>query len=345
MSQTLQNAAKSEAGIAAFFRRQFFTHPPPLPEGTDLTGRTVIITGGSGGLGVEASRQFLRLNVAHLIVTVRSQTKADDLAGKLRNEFPESNISAWLLDMESYESITSFVKKCDTLPGIDIVILNAGLMKDTFEIVQATGHEKTLQVNYISTALLSILLLPILKSKAASNGSTKPPILSLVASDTAYWAKLNTNGPILAQFDDEKTFSTEAYQNSKLLLFWFVQKLSELVPSEDVTVNLTNPGLTAGTALNDEMFSNFHPFLSAILSRVKRLMARTIEVGASNYIYATVVEGKESHGSFVSEWKFQPYPPIVYGELGNTLKERLWEETLKELQFVDVATIVQGLSN
>ncbi|KAL3443900.1 hypothetical protein BJX65DRAFT_320347 [Aspergillus insuetus] len=345
MSQKLQKLAKQEAGVLAFFRRQFRMHPPPLPPGTDLIGRTVIITGGSGGLGVEAGRQFLRLRPAHLIVTVRSQAKGDDLTGKLCKEFPDATISAWLLDMESYESIQRFVQKCETLARIDIVILNAGLQKDVFERVEATGHEKTVQVNYISTALLTILLLPVLKSKTTSNSeNSKPPMLSIVASDTAYWAKFNLKKPLIPQFDDPKTFDHTNYQRSKLLLFWFIVKLSELVSADDVTINLTNPGLTDGTSINTETFSKFNPVLRAIASRMKGFMARTIEDGASTYIYATVLQGKESHGSYVSDWKIQPYPAVVYGETGDKAKQQLWEETMKELEFAGVANIIQHLA-
>jgi NAD(P)-dependent dehydrogenase (short-subunit alcohol dehydrogenase family) len=307
MSQNLQELAKKEAGVLAFFQRQFRMQPPPLPPGTDLIGRTVIITGGSGGLGVEASRQFLRLRPAHLIVTVRSECKGDELTAKLRKEFPEATISVWLLDMESYESIQGFVRNCETLARIDIVVLNAGLQKDVFERVEATGHEKTVQVNYISTALLTILLLPVLTAKRTSDlEDSKPPILSIVASDTAYWAKFDFKKPLIPQFDNPKTFNHTNYQRSKLLLFWFVVKLSELISAEDVTINLTNPGLTDGTSLNTEMFSKFNPVLRIIASRVKGFIARTVEDGASTYIYATVVQGKESHGSYVSDWKIQP---------------------------------------
>jgi hypothetical protein len=135
---------------------------------------------------------------------------------------------------------------------------------------------------------------------------SKPPILSIVASDTAYWAKFDLKKPLIPQFDNPKTFNHTNYQRSKLLLFWFVVKLSELISAEDVTINLTNPGLTDGTSLNTEMFSKFNPVLRAIASSLKGFMARTVEVGASTYIHATVLQGKESHGSYVSDWKIQP---------------------------------------
>jgi len=58
--------------------------------------------------------------------------------------------------------------------------------KPSFTTVAGTGHETMLQVNYFATALLTVLLLPVLKSKKASSGATGPPTLSLVGSDLAY---------------------------------------------------------------------------------------------------------------------------------------------------------------
>ncbi|KAH8885826.1 NAD(P)-binding protein [Thozetella sp. PMI_491] len=341
MSQKLQSAAKRESGVPAFIQRQFCLHPLPLPQGTDLAGRVVIVTGGNSGVGFEACRQFLRLRPAHLIITVRSQAKGDEAKEKLHKDFPDALVSAWLLDMESYESITAFAKRCETLARIDIVVLNAGVQKNIFELNTDTQHEKTLQVNYLSTALLATLLLPVLKSKKPV--SSKPPVLSIVASDTAYWGSIDSSRPIIAQFDNPETFSRNQYQNSKLLLFWFVRKVSELVPSNDIVINLSNPGMTAGTSLNDELFAKFNPVAKGVANRMKKLLARTVEDGATNYIYATVVQGEESHGSFVSDWTIQPYPFVVYGETGEEIKERLWDETMKELEFSGAADIFKSM--
>jgi NAD(P)-dependent dehydrogenase (short-subunit alcohol dehydrogenase family) len=304
MSRALEDSAKKAAGIPAFFRRQFSLHPPALPAGTDLTGRIAIITGGNAGLGLEASRQFLRLRPSQLIITVRSQSKGDAAVSTLRREFPDAPVSAWLLDMESYESVMAFAERCKTLPRIDIVILNAGTQRNIFKLHERTQHEMTIQVNYLSTALLTILLIPVMASKREPG--TRPPLLSVVSSDTAYWAKIKTDGPILPQFDVPEDFSNAYYSKSKLLLLWFVEKLSEIVKSDSVIINSSNPGLTSGTNLNDELFSTINPMLKAFVNTMKNFLGRSIADGASNYVYATVVQGEESHGSFVSDWSIQP---------------------------------------
>ena len=155
MSSELGNRASSEASTFGFLRRQFLK-PKPLPDGVQLNEQVAIVTGSSSGLGFEASRQFLKLGLSHVVLAVRSQARGDAAAERLRNEFPEATLSVWLLELESYQSIQSFVDRCQTLPRIDIAILNAGVQKPSFTTVAETGHETTMQMDYLSTVLLAI---------------------------------------------------------------------------------------------------------------------------------------------------------------------------------------------
>jgi NAD(P)-dependent dehydrogenase (short-subunit alcohol dehydrogenase family) len=299
MSSQLESEAAYEAGVRAFFYRQWFLHRKPVPPGTDLTGHTAIITGANVGLGLEAGRQLLGLGIARLIMAARSPQKGNDAANELKRKFPKAQIEVWTLDMEDYQSIAAFAKRCETLDRIDIVLLNAGINNIAYQQTPSTGHEQTLQVNYISTALLSILLLPVLKAKRPS--PSKPAVLCLVTSDTAHWGKIATAGPIMAQFEDKKAFSPSTYSNSKLALSFFVVKLAEQVSSDDVIINMVNPGLTGGTALTRQAPTILRPLVYLFFTT----MSRSIEVGTSTYVDA-VLRREESHGSYVSDWALRP---------------------------------------
>ncbi|KAI1758017.1 retinol dehydrogenase 12 [Xylaria castorea] len=342
MSSQLGNEARFEGSVLGFLNRQWLVHRKPVPAGTDLSSQVAIITGSNSGLGLEAGRQLLQLGLSHLIIAVRSQSKGDEAADGLRKEFPRADISVWLLDMTSYKSIAAFVEKCKSLSRIDMVILNAGLTSGAaFTTVEDTGHELSFQVNYISTALLTILLLPVVKSKRVAR--SKPPVISVVTSDSAYWASVKTQGPILAQLGIAEEYTAAAwYQKSKLLQYFFVSKLAEEVDASDVVVNMANPGLCAGTAFGQgtDGFSGITRFLFDIF---KATNARTVESGASTYVDAAVVKGEESHGSYVSDWAIRPYPEILYTEEGARVRERLWEETMEELNFAGASEIVKGM--
>lgn len=302
MSSDPQAEAIFEGTFAGLLRRQR-TKPTPLPSDLRINGQTAIVTGSNVGLGLAASRQMLELGLSHLVMGVRSQAKGDAAAAQLREEFPDSQVSVWILDMESYDSVRAFAEKCASLPRIDVAILNAGLMTASYTTAPSTGHELTMQVNYLSTALLALLLVPVLRSKRAP-GAAKPPVLSIVGSDSAYSAPLKTEGPVLAQLDDPKGYARfPAYTNSKLVLTLFVGRLAELVDPDDVLINLSNPGMTKGTSFGNDNAV----ILRKLFGVIQYFLARSVEVGATVYLDAALTRGAESHGKFISDWAIKPW--------------------------------------
>ncbi|KAI0835018.1 NAD(P)-binding protein [Hypoxylon sp. FL0890] len=343
MSRHLESQSPFQSHFVGFLYRQWLLHRKPIPSGTTVSGQTAIITGSNSGLGFEAARQLLQLGLSNLIVAVRSQSRGDAAAQKLRREFPDSTISVWLLDMTSYDSVRAFATRCETLPRIDIVLLNAGLRSDYFQLVESTHHELAFQVNYLSTILLAVLLLPILKSKKSPLPGAQPPRLSIVTSDTAYWAPpLKTPGPILPQLDDPTDFEPmKSYSRSKLMQQYFVSKLAEQVSADDVLVNTSNPGLCKATGFGSDATQGF---IGRIIFWVfQNLNGRAVEVGTSAVIDAILVKDKDSHGSYVSDWTIQPYPVVFYTKEGQEMRERIWEETMEELNFAGASKIVQEM--
>ncbi|KAJ3958395.1 hypothetical protein N0V92_005037 [Colletotrichum tropicale] len=224
---------------SVFFHNQFCARPQWPAPNTSLSGKTAIITGGNTGLGYEAAVQLLGLKLSHLVLAVRSLDRGEDAAAKLRKQHPGATIDVWQLDMNSYDSIQAFARRAEShLSRIDIVILNAGIMKMSFSKNPSTGHEETLQVNYLSTVLLAILLLPVLKAKRKPNGD--PAHLTIVNAALTLAASFPNRDakPLLPSFDDPKTFSSETYNSSKLLAHMFLWKLSGIVSADDVIVNL-----------------------------------------------------------------------------------------------------------
>ncbi|KAK2670985.1 Short-chain dehydrogenase/reductase SDR [Fusarium oxysporum f. sp. vasinfectum] len=321
MSAQLQHNAAWEASPLAFLSRQFIEGVPKTPKGVTLSGKTALITGSNVGLGFECARQLLALDLSHLIIAVRNQARGDSAAQKLRNEFPKAKIEVSIVDMASYKSIQSFVKWCESLSQLDIAILNAGLSRPQFERSDESKHEMTCQINYLSTALLAILLLPVLKKK---RGTSEPAHLALVGSDMSYWAHwTGTSDSIWDAVDDPSSWSSNgAYQISKLLLIMFVGKLSE--------------GTEFGT---DGKRSKIEQFWMSI---AKPIVGRTVSTGARSYVDAVAVKGKESHGSFVGEGKVKPYPQIMYEPAGKALQETAWNDLMKELSFAKPMEILKG---
>jgi len=309
-----------------FIESQFYTktRPVALTPSTSLSGKTALITGGTAGLGLHAARHLLSLQLSRLILPVRSPEKGERIAAQLRNDFPSATIEVWELEMSSYKSVQALAKRCNdefltqspSAKRLDIAILNAGVAHIEFTAAPETGHCNTIQVNYWSTALLALLLLPVLRYRPSSSSSSSssseggPGRLTIVGSGISHRAKVpNRNSrPFLTSFDDPLTNPldlSERYASSKLLShFFFIRLLDHLPPTmaDEVIVNIVDPGLCKGTDLHREAGG----MLSRAISAGKTIMARPLDDGAWTYVDAAVVKGKESHGCFVMDWEIRP---------------------------------------
>ncbi|KAF1986536.1 NAD(P)-binding protein [Aulographum hederae CBS 113979] len=329
---------------SVFWKNQFRTKieiptPSTYPS---LKDKTAIITGANTGLGYETARQLLTLGLSQLIVAVRSIDKGNAAAEELRHVSPSAAIQVWALDMESYNSIQAFVRRCESdLSRIDYTILNAGIANIEPVTTAATGHDQVIQVNHISTVLLTILLLPVLKTKSPGENAAK---LTVVNSVTAHLAKFPNRDqrPLLPSFDDPSILSynsSERYGVSKLLCQLFLVKLTEQIRSEDVVINMVDPGLTTGTGLHRQAKGA----LRAVVVVLHAVAARSLEQGAATYVDAAVAKGRESHGCFIMNEEIAPLATFYYTPDGKKAMDAIWDETLRELSFANVEEVLTSM--
>jgi NAD(P)-dependent dehydrogenase (short-subunit alcohol dehydrogenase family) len=289
-----------------FYKHQIRPNPKPNLESNTVAQKTAVITGGNAGIGLECGRLLLSLQLSHLILTVRSLPKGEEAAGPLRKLYPKAKIDVWHLDMNSYESIRAFARKCAALPRLDIAILSAGIMNVKLELNPSTGHEEMFQVNYLSIALLALLLLPALSNKTSSG---TPGQLTLVASGAALIAEFSERDAkaLLPAFDKQEGWNSSVakkrYDTTKGLVLMLTLLLSKITKAESTVVNVVDPTFTPGTSF----FRNL-PFLMRVLVwPLTTLLGTSVNNAAWRYVDAAVVRGKESHGSFVSDWEIHPY--------------------------------------
>ena len=113
----------------------------------NLSGKTAVVTGANSGLGLETSR-WLAASGARVIMTCRSQSKADTAMADIRNSHAQANLDFVALDLSSLDSVrsaaTALKEKTDQL---DILVNNAGVMGlpltrtvDGFEMLFGTNH-------------------------------------------------------------------------------------------------------------------------------------------------------------------------------------------------------------
>ncbi|GIJ85597.1 hypothetical protein Asppvi_004456 [Aspergillus pseudoviridinutans] len=163
------------------------------------------------------------------------------------------------------------------------------------------GHELVFQADSISTVLLCMLLASVLKDMNHAGIAIKPPVLTIIGSDTMYLSKFQSAGPVFPRMDDSTVYERmKQYMVSKLLLILFVRQLAQQISPGDVAINA---------------------------------LGRKVRSGASVYIHTLLGEGKRGHGSFISDWTIKPYGRLLYTKEGQDLSERLWQETMEELRF------------
>ncbi|KAI1474239.1 NAD(P)-binding protein [Daldinia eschscholtzii] len=344
MVVTFDVSPEKEGSLLNYFYRQIFERPAEV-RGVDLGGKTAIVTGSNTGIGRECSRQLLDLGLSKLILAVRNVAKGQAAAAELSKgrHLKEGAIEVWELDYSSYDSIRSFVERTKTLERLHIVILNSAIITTEINHNPNTGHEDIIQINYISAALLIILLLPVVKAKRVP---TEPPCrITLVSSDTAAWAKLGDvdEGSILSSLDEHRKGLTGFNRVciSKLLGQLFLVELAKRVSSPAAVVNTATPMMVYDSDFSRQTVTTF---LGRIAELFRRLIGYTSAVGARMVVDAAVRHGDETHGQYLGLHKLKPMAPIVYTPKGKRLAATLWKETLQEFSFAGVENILKEVN-
>jgi retinol dehydrogenase-14 len=195
-----------------------------------MTGRTVLVTGGSGGIG-RATALGLAAMGAHVAIAGRDRRRTEAAAGQLRADGGRE-VEVFVADLSSQAEVRRLAEEVlHRLPRIDVLVNNAGGYWNTRHVT-ADGLERTFAVNHLAPFLLTNLLLDRLKQSA--------PARVVTVSSHAH-----ARGRI--DFDDlqsERSYSgARAYNQSKLANVLFTYELARRLRGTGVTVNALHPGV------------------------------------------------------------------------------------------------------
>ncbi|KAJ5537721.1 hypothetical protein N7494_007200 [Penicillium frequentans] len=282
----------------------------PLPTGIDLTGRTVVITGASSGIGLEVTRQLLRLRASTVILAVRNFAKGESCATFLRNDprikehNPGATVKVMELDMDHYDSVQQFARRLrDEIPIVHILILNAGIGLLKLERTPS-GHDRTTQVNYQSNVLLIAELLPYLEAGAEKTGSSAR--ISWVGSraheNTSFEKKspIESDEGVIEHMDKDEAFVPfQRYGDSKLLCALFMYSLA--------------------------------PRLDPKKSHFQHDVPGPVEAGGWIILNSALVAGPESDGKFLNDKTIASKSAFIQSAKGQEIQKKLWEGTVAEM--------------
>jgi NAD(P)-dependent dehydrogenase (short-subunit alcohol dehydrogenase family) len=315
LTTTISSSQPAPVPPRKSFGWQLLSQKPLADPTRSFAGKTVLVTGANSGLGFAAATKFASLRASRLILGVRN-LEAGRAAQRAIQEASAAaaaaatgqngggsgcEIEVWQLDMASHASVAAFARRArEELDRLDVAVLNAGVYMVARE-VSAQGWEQTLQVNALSTALLGVLLLPVLRRKpGALDGS--PATLEFVASRRAEAVQLTVEQrregvDTLEVLNDAGAGAasgynaSERYRVSKFLVMCVVKKLAALVDPAEVTVTAVCPG---GVATN--LSRGWTGWLAGVLKAVlNALFLRTPEYAARTLVSAASM-GSEASG-------------------------------------------------
>ncbi|KAF7015806.1 hypothetical protein CFC21_029554 [Triticum aestivum] len=245
-----------------------------VTEGISAAGLTVLVTGGSSGIGLETSRVFA-LRGAHVIIAARN-TEASEARKRIMEIHPLARVDVLKLDLSSLKSVRAFADQFNSMNlPLNILINNAGVMFCPFQLSE-DEVEMQFATNHLGHFLLTNLLLDNMKTTAKSTGIEGRIVnLSSVAHLHTY-----PKGILFDQLNDKKIYNDKmAYGQSKLANILHAKELSRRLKEEgaNITVNCVHPGLIMTNLMR-------HSFALMSNSSCHLLVLEECTPGSGNYL-------------------------------------------------------------
>ena len=272
-----------------------------------MKGKTVLITGGTNGIGKVTAQELAKMG-AEVVIIGRSAEKTKATVATIKEQSGNNAVGSIVADLSSLAEVRRAAAEFKAQhQRLDVLVNNAGAV---FASRQETvdGYELTFALNHLAYFLLTNLLLDTLKASA-------PARIVNVSSDAHRGAKLN--------FDDlQHTRSYgmggfSVYSDSKLANILFTYELARRLEGTGVTANALHPGFVAtGFGRNNKGLMNL---IMGVITR----FALSEQQGAQTSIYlASSPEVEGVSGQYFEESKAVQSSPESYDEAA---QKRLWQ--------------------
>lgn len=201
-------------------------------EGIDLTGKSALVTGASGGLGQETARA-LASKGASVTIAARDVTRANDTAAKIRESTGNDNVDVGELELDKPDSVRQFAASyLNDHPSLNILINNAGVMACPLARTPE-GWEMQFATNHLGHFLLTCLLAPVLISGA-------PARVVNLSSGGHNFAGIDFDD---IHFDRREYQKFASYGQSKTANILFSVELDKRLKDRGVRANAVHPGV------------------------------------------------------------------------------------------------------
>ena len=271
-----------------------------------MLGKTVLITGGTGGIG-RAAAIGLASKGARVGITGRDRTRAEGAAAVIAHKSGNPAVDVFVADLSSQTEVRRLADEVlAAYPRLDVLLNNVGGFW-SHRHVTADGLEHTFALNHLAPFLLTSLLLERLKASA-------PARIVTVSSGAQGMGEID--------FDDlmgERKWSAQrAYNQSKLANVMFTYELAARLKGTGVTATALHPGMTNTAFSAEDPSRAFAPLVA-----VMRPFMRSPEKGAETPVYlASSPDAEGLTGQYFANRKAKESHKSSYD---TAVTARLWQ--------------------
>ncbi|MGO9336209.1 MAG: oxidoreductase [Terracidiphilus sp.] len=283
------------------------------------TGKQVVVTGATGGLGYEIALALAQ-GCADVIIAGRNEPEGREVAARIRVLAPKALVRFEKLDLADLASVTAFARRLGAVGRpLDLLVNNAGVMALPTRRVTADGFEMQLGTNYLGHFALTGLLLPLLRA-------SRHPRVVQVSSLAHRFGQI--------RFDDlhgERGYRPwEAYSQSKLATLLFARELQRR--SNAYRWGLLSYAVHPGYAQTN-LFAN-GPGARSVLAMLHRSLGRAVSQsaadGAQPALYAAVSASAQPGGFYGPDGLFELAGRPAHAHVSSRARDvavarRLWE--------------------
>jgi retinol dehydrogenase-14 len=237
----------------------------------DMTGRTVVITGGNAGIGKATAEAVARLG-ARVVITARNAERGGQAVEDIRRTSGNDDVECVALDLASLSSVRHCAAELlERLPSIHVLDLNAGgVLGDRRETED--GLEAQFQVNHLGHFLLTHLLFARLRQSG-------PARVVVVSSWGHTQARQGLDFDDL-QWERRSYRGSAVYGATKLMNLYFTFALARRTEGTGITANAFHPGFVA-----TQFAREGDTRLMSVGIRIARPFARSAEKGARTGVW------------------------------------------------------------